>query len=1706
MRFKGIVALVVSVTMTVLMTAGAQSAVADTGASGTVSASSPPASCDAPPSTPDATQSNRDRFVQLWAPRVEDNAWLQHFASLDAVPQDILDEGFHSMDKDTQAWLVACLVANLVAVSGQPASDSKITNFQIGLDVVIFGKAQIDTAREQLNKTAQPTDTPAPPQNLTQQHLDTTSHQLASEPSLTSASLPKADVSAPQTKNSSDFVGQTSARVQSYLGAPTSTPNVSVAGKSTSVPATQSVDPNALLKSLTGLNGVLTTPLVAFILQAIQDLLQLIAKIQQVLFTIPGVNLLASAFYRVCAESATQPLACSIYLPVGVPNLVDVTGDNFPDMTVDLTPLINGSSVGAQVYMAKLLTATGPLPAHVFIVYDTPLVKKRIEFGFDGRASTLAKQTTTTVYLKNVLKALTGDIDVTANITNHQPGSTESITFAVKDLVGGSLGVAPTEANPMAGAVQMSPFPDTIQAEAHLTHTSAQDEDIVNLQTSVPTLVNATIDQDTTTAFPQSHREFTALIDKLPTSVNVDLVHQGQKQTINYTADAPIAHVQASDTATPDVSHPNSFTRSVYDVQGVPTSVQVALQGAQDITYSASSSVPQASFSTETLSDGVLQQQITAQANQIPTAIHVTNSTGADETKVTYDADAVLGSVQLSMYDLAQDRTNLVASAFAIPMHIQFTQNKSAGVFDFLANAGIGVINVDFTRGGGTVIPLAGDHATLHKVGNAIGLQAQLTGFKSAHFDGSQKTIVSVGLDPGGQEFNALADLDSPNIFAKAHVSALPSSMTVTLDPVGGSVTYSASSIIPELDGSFLQRDTQTYGAFTLNGLPKNITLTFNTTGAAPEITYEADSRLGSIDGVYIKAPGDLAFHATISDLPQYMKIHGQDPISFDARTSSAAAVGSSYLGQVLFQYATNGVFESPPTTDDHIYLKTSGDQTHAELLYTGLKFLSVSTANQELHAEIRNVSDRLVRAYLTTDNLTATGFIDKVPATVKIDQVGNDIQYHASAGIAEIYTNVQRTNGDSLTADVTDVPTFIDVLFDAANSKITWTASQATGGISVLAHLTPSTLGTTRAFDGVLTISDIPTSWFVSYPDGNVDFEAGGTGIGSIVAKVSNHGAFNTLPGDHLNAYFNQNTGDLDASLHISNLKKAAFSKLTDGSGGGFVADLNMGNHGVFNLGAQIYLGTNQLVASGNFDHLPSTIHLRSDGGRIQYNGNDNPTLTLTVAAGDTTALGSTPLAPFVHGVSVRDGQSGTGKAVRANVYITGLPDSLDLNSVTGVYQVNNFHPSIDPLVVDVKLTTLADQPVSLYATQVVGTATPVSFTFGPFLSSTAGDGTHSLSINYNTTRDLGELTAEAIYGNSDDAKLDISAIPNSIAVNAALGAAQKSVNVTMSHGISDIKAWYKRVGQIDFTGSVHLHDVPSAVNLLLGRSQADDGNGKTVTTPDFTFTASDAGLDIDAYAAAELTDPADITAAAQLSITDLGKVVTGSLDGTSLHITSTPKTGSFELTAAGTININNIDLGFSAGPFVNTGTLDVQANIKQLSLGFQDMGDLRLDLGVTTGLTGDFSLFTLGEKSDTVIKVNDEFAFDVDLDVFGHVHVPIVTIDHAVFDLGDVVGSWHKNSNTEGFLGLLDLSALLAHCDIGINYRPKSEGDAPSSSLVLPAPPNDGHDPAAWLITPNPRIGSITLPSFALDVVAFFESPYGHDISPGINCDWGP
>jgi hypothetical protein len=124
--------------------AGAQTS----GTGGTSTA--PSVSCGSPPPGVTTSPAERDRFVGLWAPRVNDKAFLEGFLNAASVPQSILAEGFHGLDAAAQGWLVVCLVDRLVATvgidgnaPGVSPSPERLRQVQASLGLVIFGKAQL---------------------------------------------------------------------------------------------------------------------------------------------------------------------------------------------------------------------------------------------------------------------------------------------------------------------------------------------------------------------------------------------------------------------------------------------------------------------------------------------------------------------------------------------------------------------------------------------------------------------------------------------------------------------------------------------------------------------------------------------------------------------------------------------------------------------------------------------------------------------------------------------------------------------------------------------------------------------------------------------------------------------------------------------------------------------------------------------------------------------------------------------------------------------------------------------------------------------------------------------------------------------------------------------------------------------------------------------------------------------------------------------------------------------------------------------------------------------------------------------------------------------------------------------------------------------------------------------------------------------------
>ncbi len=1694
------------------------------------------ARCDNPPNSANATAANRDRFVSLWVPRVTDRSWLQQYLDQPAVPASIAAEGFLALDQPTQAWLVSCLVVALPAGSA-PAAD-QLTKFEAVLYLAIFGKDRLDQLKAQGHAPAIPGGGATPPQpSPLQAQVDAASHApLVTKPASPPAPSLPGVVGASGSVTTGAGVTLKGEINHTVVAVPLS-PALPLPPADGSVAATVNV--NSLINLII---GILDSPPISNIVAILNTLLTNIANVQQLLFTVPPLNLLSGATYRVCAESATQPLACSVSLPVGVPIPSDVNGDHVPDVLAELIPSLNTNTkglippatsvdVGFSFEVLRLFPGTGPLPAHIFAVYDPPTINTRLEYGYDGRLSTLANDTKTTVLLKNAIQippALhTGDIEVSLAITHASPGPVEAETLAVKTLQPQGAFHLPKEVDPMAGAVQLQPVPTTVNADLHLIHSTSRDEDIVSLNTSQPSTANIDFTQDVTSQSPQSHREFKALIDQLPTNVNVDVVHQGAKQTITYNASAGIAHVHASDNAVGDTSHPGSFTRSDYDVLGVPASVAVTLTGSSDIVYQGSSTVPQVQFTTQTQQDNNLQNLITATAKGVPKNIHLNNNTAADSQTITYDADSSLTSIALALFDLANDQTFANGLLLGLPTHARVIQTKSTGAFDYSASGPIATLAASLSRGGGaTLLPpgcvalpavppaSCGDHATFYKRGTGLGVDALVSGLVSAHADPSARASYSLGLSPGGQPFHAQADLDSPNVLASLNVSNLPSSLAVTMDPAAGSAAYQASTVINSVAVFFATRDSGfnnvTIGSATLAAVPKNVTLGWSTSGATPSVTYGADSRLGSLQAFYQQAPGQTTFSGTISDLPLYMRLSGLDPLVFSAQTSGDAASGSDHVGTISFAYGSDGVLTGTGDPNDHAALTTTGSggsgTTHAELLYHGLSFFTVDTTGHQLHGEVQNTAPRLFDIVLSTTTLLVNGFINAVPADVKFDLVGQEVRYHASSSIAEISLAADRRNGESVNADATGIPTDIDLTFDSGGSAVTWTASGVTGGINATAQFGAPTLGAgSRTYNAALTLAGIPASWDATYGTGHVLFEANNGGsLGTLAAAFTDHGVFVIPGGDGLSANYNENTGDLDVSLQISKLTKAEFQKLVP-SGLDATFNMGVGVGETFGLNAHITRADGTVLnATGGFTDMPTQLHLRSQDAVITYNGNLHPTLQLDANYGDGAAVAALPATAFTHGIVVRDATGGGGRALGAKVFLTGLPLGLNFDTAGGIYTVSSYAPTVDAVTLDVQLNSFVATPIALLAVQHIfdgANHSPVDFTFGPFGTSVGGDGAKLIHAQYTSSRQMGSLNADATAG-TNVAQLYISNIPKSVAFDASFGADTKTINVALGNTITEIDAMYKRTTDPGFVAKAQLTLVPQTVAITIGKQ--DDAQG--VSAPVFNMHNSAPHLGLFAFVDASAFSA--LNAQVQVNATNLGQDVTSALAGKTLQLVSSPATGSFTLVGTGKFDFN-IDLSFSAGPLTNRGdnpgdpaTLAIHLAVTQLIIGFTDMTNLTLKLGVSTAIEGSYGSFTFGETSDTHFDLHSHL--DIDLGI-GTWH-DAVGFDITNADLGNVIGNFRLADNV---LGAWMSAPTPVPCDISIvppsitflsvdlNLRPHPRSTTSGSMFTVSSSDTEGS--GVWIATVNPK-GIV--PDFVMDIIARFASPDGGDQSLSTSC----
>ena len=269
---------------------------------------------------------------------------------------------------------------------------------------------------------------------------------------------------------------------------------------------------------------------------------------------------------------------------------------------------------------------------------------------------------------------------VTADVATANPGSSQALTFAIKSLVGGSAGVSagrggpgdrrhPDDAGPGRPQRERATDPHGRARPGHL-HRGLLGADQAGRDRS-------------TRPPPRRRRRATVAsrptIDKLPTSVTVDVLRQGETQTIDYQGSAPINLRAGQRHGDAERGRAQLLHREHLRGEGRSDARERRDAGCRGHPLHGQREDPRGHLPDPDrearrapaahLCEGAPDPEV-GPRRRTPTT--------EDQTAFTYDADSELQDVELAMYDLNEaDETNLQAKATGIPTHMEFQQTKS---------------------------------------------------------------------------------------------------------------------------------------------------------------------------------------------------------------------------------------------------------------------------------------------------------------------------------------------------------------------------------------------------------------------------------------------------------------------------------------------------------------------------------------------------------------------------------------------------------------------------------------------------------------------------------------------------------------------------------------------------------------------------------------------------------------------------------------------------------------------------------------------------------------------------------------------------------------------------------------------------------------------------------------------------------------------
>ncbi|MGN6606889.1 MAG: hypothetical protein ACTHMS_07750, partial [Jatrophihabitans sp.] len=603
-------------------------------------------------------------------------------------------------------------------------------------------------------------------------------------------------------------------------------------------------------------------------------------------------SILQSTLYRLCAESATQPLKCSLPQPIATPILMDVDGNGLPDVTGTLLPNL-GPNGGAQLQL-NVTSLVSAKPAHVFALFTLPGTYRQFAVGFDGRGSRLGDSQTVTFILNSILRAVQGDIDTTMKLEYSNPGPTAALTVDVATINSSNiLGTNPTLTDPIHASIGFNPTPTKFTVDARLQNTSTP-EVTVRVRSTVPTVLTAHADIASTAAHTLTAVD--AQVTKLPTDLTVDVKNNGSNIVADYNANAKIDDLKLSARSVPDTSDLTTYSLLSADATQIPATMHLVVTKPYDAVLSTGSPIGASQVSLQSVRGGVVHSEIFGSVDQVPANVHLhgdVNGAGDDFTAAfQYTADSSIPNVHFRLFDDQDLHAFVDTTAQQLPKYLQVSVAKhphdSEASFDARTAPGdapgsssVGPITLKYTSTGTQLADAdlpSTDYVVMKETAADVQAALKYTGLALVHYalhddvTAADHDTVSAELRNAQSRKLTLVG-DTPALSVNSVVDSLPADMTLDYAKVGTETDlhYHASSTIDSITAAVTEKAgaQASVGAF-ITGVPDDIVLKADQ--VAGQVDWTASSTVASLG---FSGQADALGHhwvggATLSSVPKH--------------------------------------------------------------------------------------------------------------------------------------------------------------------------------------------------------------------------------------------------------------------------------------------------------------------------------------------------------------------------------------------------------------------------------------------------------------------------------------------------------------------------------------------------------------------------------------------------------------------------------------------------------------------------------------------------------------------------------------------------------------------------------------------------------------------------------------------------------------------